>query len=107
MSRIRVASLSKLPESLAYPITLEDETEITLIRVGSEVFALFDRCSHEDFPLSLGKILPEQCRIKCRAHGAEFDLRSGRALCAPAFAPVKTYAVIIAGDDVYIEYDED
>ena len=107
MSKVRVASLSRLPENLTYPITLADDTEITLVRVGSEVFALYDRCSHEDIPLSQGKVLPEQCRIKCRAHGAEFDLRSGRALCAPAFAPVRTYSVSIDGDDVYIDYDDD
>jgi 3-phenylpropionate/trans-cinnamate dioxygenase ferredoxin subunit len=100
--RRRVASLSQLKDGLPEPIFVEDE-EIVLIRTGDKVFALFDRCSHQDFPLSLGKV--DGGRIKCAAHGAEFDLASGKALCAPAFAPVQTYPVEIEGDDVYIEID--
>jgi 3-phenylpropionate/trans-cinnamate dioxygenase ferredoxin subunit len=100
--RRRVASLSQLKDGLPEPIFVEDE-EIVLIRRGDKVYALFDRCSHQDFPLSLGKV--DGGRIKCAAHGAEFDLESGRALCAPAFAPVTTYPVEIDGDDVYIEIE--
>jgi 3-phenylpropionate/trans-cinnamate dioxygenase ferredoxin subunit len=100
----RVASLSQLKDGLPDPIYVEDE-EIVLIRTGDKVYALFDRCSHQDFPLSLGKVDSAQCRIKCAAHGAEFDLASGKAMTAPAFAPVQTYPVEINGDDVYIEID--
>jgi len=100
--RRRVASLSQLKDGLPLPIFVEDE-EIVLIKSGDNVYALFDRCSHQDFPLSLGKV--EGPRIKCAAHGAEFDLASGKALCAPAFAPVQTYPVEIEGDDVFIEID--
>lgn len=98
----RVASLSQLPEGKPYPIFVEDD-ELVLIRVGAQVFALYDRCSHQDFPLSLGSV--RDGRIKCAAHGAEFELASGKALCAPAFAPVETYPVSIDGDDVYVEID--
>lgn len=98
----RVASLSQLKDGLPLPIFVDDE-EIVLIKSGDSVYAMFDRCSHQDFPLSLGKV--DAGRIKCAAHGAEFDLASGKALCAPAFAPVRTYPVEIDGDDVYIEID--
>ena len=100
--RRRVASLSQLKDGLPEPIFVDDE-EIVLIKSGGQVFALYDRCSHQDFPLSLGKV--DGGRIKCAAHGAEFDLATGKALCAPAFAPVQTYPVKIDGDDVYIEID--
>ena len=100
--KVRVASLSRIPENLSYPITVEDE-EIVLFKQDGKVYALFDRCSHADFPLSQGQVLPGI--IKCRAHGAEFDLCTGKALCAPAFAPVKVYDVVIEGDDVFLELD--
>lgn len=100
--RYRVASLCAMREGLTYPVTVEDE-DIVLVRQGERVFALFDQCSHADFPLSLGQVLPG--KIKCRAHGAEFDLASGRALCAPAYTPVKPYEVEIDGDEVYIVLD--
>lgn len=100
--RRRVASLSQLRDGLPLPIFVDDE-EIIIVKSGDKVYALFDRCSHQDFPLSLGKV--DGTRIKCAAHGAEFDLASGKALCAPAFAPVRTYPVEVEGDDVYIEID--
>lgn len=100
--RRRVASLAGMREGLTYPVTVDD-TDIVLIRQGARVYALHDQCSHADFPLSLGQVLPG--KIKCRAHGAEFDLASGRALCAPAYTPVKPYDVEIEGDDVFVVLD--
>ncbi len=100
--RRKVGQLSQLKEGLPYPIFV-DEEEIVLILSGGTVYALYDRCSHQDFPLSLGQV--GGGRIKCAAHGAEFDLASGKAMCAPAFAPVQTFPVEVEGDDVYIEID--
>ena len=100
MSKHKVAVLDQLPDGLTFPVTVDDE-EIVLIRQGDEVFALEDCCSHADVPLAQGKVLPG--RIKCRAHGAEFCLRTGKALVAPAFAPVKTYDVTVENGDVYLE----
>jgi 3-phenylpropionate/trans-cinnamate dioxygenase ferredoxin subunit len=102
VSRHRVAALSQLRENLPHPITVEDD-EFVLIRVGERVFCLYDRCSHQDFPLSLGKV--HGCTITCSAHGAQFDLASGKALTAPAFAPVETYPVTVEGDDVYVDLE--
>jgi 3-phenylpropionate/trans-cinnamate dioxygenase ferredoxin component len=97
--RKRVASLSAMRENLTYPITV-DEEDIVLVRQGATVYALHDQCSHADFPLSLGLITPG--KIKCKAHGAEFDLATGKALCAPAYTAVQAYATEIDGDDVFL-----
>ena len=97
----RVCSLDQLEEGKTFP-TEVDEYEILLVRSGDEVFALEDRCSHADIPLALGNILPEQ-RIKCQVHGAEFCLRTGKPLCAPAFAPVRTFAVKVEDDGVWVD----
>jgi 3-phenylpropionate/trans-cinnamate dioxygenase ferredoxin subunit len=71
-----------------------------LIRVGEQVYALEDICSHQDFPLSHGTATSE--RITCAAHGAEFCLKTGKPLKPPAFAPVRTFAVKIEAGDVWI-----
>lgn len=101
----RVASLEKMPQGKAWPITVEEE-DIMLVRFGERVFAIEDRCSHQDFPLSQGEIDSEDCTVRCRAHGATFDLSSGKALKAPAFAPVPVYNVKVEGDDVFLEMDD-
>ena len=100
--RQRVCGLAELKEGRPYPVTVDDD-EFVIILSGGNVYAMYDRCSHQDFPLSLGSV--GNGRIKCAAHGAEFDLATGKAMCAPAFAPVSVYPVTVEGDDVFIEID--
>ncbi|MCF8534987.1 MAG: non-heme iron oxygenase ferredoxin subunit [Candidatus Nanopelagicaceae bacterium] len=74
---------------------------ICVARVGDEVFAIGDTCSHSDASLSEGDIT--DFKIECWLHGAEFDLRTGTALTLPAVQPVDVYAVSVDGDSVTVE----
>ncbi len=74
---------------------------ICVARVGDEVFAIGDVCSHSDASLAEGDIT--DFKIECWLHGAEFDLRTGEALTPPAVAPVKSYSVTVDGDSVTVE----
>jgi 3-phenylpropionate/trans-cinnamate dioxygenase ferredoxin subunit len=79
----------------------KDGKTICVARVGEEVFAIDDTCSHSDASLSEGDV--SEFKIECWLHGAEFDLRTGEALTPPAVAPVKTYKVRVDGDSVTVE----
>jgi len=70
---------------------------------GGELFAIEDRCSHDDGPLCLGNWDAETCVAVCPRHGASFDLRSGRALSLPAYLPVRTFPVRVEDGVVKIE----
>ena len=84
------------------PVRIEKNGEsICVARVGDEVFAIGDVCSHSDASLSEGDIT--DFKIDCWLHGAEFDLRTGEALTPPAVAPIKTYSVTVDGDSVTVE----
>ena len=84
------------------PVRIEKNGEsICVARVGDQVFAIGDVCSHSDASLSEGDIT--DFKIECWLHGAEFDLRTGEALTPPAVAPVKTYSVTVDGDSVTVE----
>lgn len=84
------------------PLRIEKNGEaICVARVGDEVFAIGDTCSHSDASLAEGDIT--DFKIECWLHGAEFDLRTGEALTPPAVAPVKSYEVIVDGDSVTVE----
>ena len=78
-----------------------DGVAVCVARVGDEVFAIGDTCSHSDAALSEGDIT--EYRIECWLHGAEFDLRTGEALTPPAVVPVKIYPVTVDGDSVTVE----
>jgi 3-phenylpropionate/trans-cinnamate dioxygenase ferredoxin subunit len=97
MSDLSLATLTE-----GKPLRIEKNGEsICLTRVGSEVFAISDTCSHSEASLSEGDI--EGFKIECWLHGAEFDVRTGEALTPPAVAPVKSYPVTIDGDSVTVE----
>jgi 3-phenylpropionate/trans-cinnamate dioxygenase ferredoxin subunit len=84
------------------PVRIEKDGEsICVTRIGDEVFAIGDTCSHSDASLSEGDIT--DFKIECWLHGAEFDLRTGEALTPPAVMPVKKYSVSVDGDSVTIE----
>ena len=84
------------------PIKIEkDGRAICVARVGDEVFAVDDTCSHSDASLSEGDIT--DFKIECWLHGAEFDLRTGEALTPPAVAPLKTFSVSVDGDSVTVD----
>ena len=84
------------------PIKVEkDGKTICVARVGDEVFAVDDTCSHSDASLSEGDVT--DFKIECWLHGAEFDLRTGEALTPPAVAPLHTYGVHVDGDSVTVE----
>lgn len=75
--------------------------DICVARVGDEVFAIEDNCSHQDAALSEGE--QNGYKIECWLHSAEFDLRTGDALTPPASQPVKTYPVSVDGNNVVVE----
>lgn len=84
------------------PVRIEKNGEsLCIAKVGGEVFAISDVCSHSDASLAEGEV--SGFKIECWLHGAEFDLRTGAALTPPAVAPVKTYPVTIDGDSVTVE----
>jgi 3-phenylpropionate/trans-cinnamate dioxygenase ferredoxin subunit len=97
-----MADLSFAELETGKPVKLEKAGRtICVTRVGDEVFAIDDTCSHSDASLAEGEVT--DFKIECWLHGAEFDLRTGEALTPPAVAPVKTYPVIVDGDSVTVE----
>jgi 3-phenylpropionate/trans-cinnamate dioxygenase ferredoxin subunit len=93
-------SLAALVEGKPVKIEKDGKT-ICVARVGNEVFAVDDTCSHSDASLSEGDVT--NFTIECWLHGAEFDLRTGEALTPPAIAPLKTYEIHVDGDSVTVE----
>ena len=75
--------------------------ELCIARVGNEIFAIEDNCTHQDAALSEGE--QNGYKIECWLHSAEFDLRTGEALTPPAVQAVKTFPVKIDGNNVVVE----
>jgi len=100
---VRAAALSDCLEDGCLRGVEVGGEEVVLIRWEGEIFALEDRCSHQDFPLSEGEVA--NGRIECVFHGAKFDVRTGKAVQLPAVKPVRTFPVEIRGDEVFVQVD--
>jgi 3-phenylpropionate/trans-cinnamate dioxygenase ferredoxin subunit len=96
---VKVCMLDELPDEGAIGVTIGD-LPVAVIRVGGEVFALRDECTHEEVPLSEGEVYDHT--VECWLHGSCFDLRTGAPTGPPATKPVATYPVKIDGDAVYV-----
>jgi 3-phenylpropionate/trans-cinnamate dioxygenase ferredoxin component len=98
---VRVASLQECEGNGCVHAATADGLEVVLVKWEDEVFALEDRCSHQDFPLSEGSV--EDGTLECVFHGARFDIRSGKAVRLPAIRPVRTYPVEIRDDEIFVD----
>ena len=78
-------------------------TSVGVYNCGGTLYAIEDRCSHDDGPLAEGEWDEELCRVICPRHGSAFDLRTGAPLSLPAFEPVETYPVIVEDGIVKVE----
>ena len=96
---VRVCALADLPEQGAIGVEVGD-LPVAVVRVGGDVFALHDVCSHEEVPLSEGEVYDHT--VECWFHSTCFDVRTGEPTGALATAPVPVYPVKVDGDDVYV-----
>jgi 3-phenylpropionate/trans-cinnamate dioxygenase ferredoxin subunit len=70
---------------------------------GGELYALEDRCSHDDGPLCEGEFDVEEGFAVCPRHGSHIDIRSGAALTLPAVFPVDTFPVVVEDGVVKVD----
>jgi len=84
-------------------VVWDGDTAILVVNLDGDVHAVEDKCTHEDFELSAGTV--EGATVECVLHGARFDLRTGEALCAPAYLPVRTFPVHVADGVVWTRDD--
>ena len=82
-----------------------EDLEIGVFNCAGTVYAIEDRCSHDDGPLVEGDLDQEECTIECPRHGSRFDLKTGKPLTLPAYVPVDTFPVIIEHETIKLEVE--
>lgn len=97
---VTVARLDDVPENGLKGVVVDDQAIVIVNREG-KIYALEDRCSHEEFPLSAGDLASGE--ITCSLHGARFDIETGQPRALPAVLPVKTYEVRVEGDEIRVD----
>ena len=88
-----------------YPLLVTiGETEIALCRVGDEVYAVENFCTHACARLSDGMMRDHE--LLCPLHGGSFDVRTGAPVELPCDEPVRTFPTRIDQDNVFVKVGE-
>jgi 3-phenylpropionate/trans-cinnamate dioxygenase ferredoxin component len=100
-----VAKLDELEDGGIKQVVVKGEP-VGLYRIGADVYAIHDVCTHEQTYLSDGEFEPEEFEVECPLHGSRFDVRDGSVRILPATKPVAAYDVKIEGDLVMVAVRE-
>ena len=96
-----VAHVDDVPEGELLRVERGDGEPVCLANLGGEIVAVSDTCTHQDFPLSMGALLPDGT-IECAWHGARFDCRTGAVRRLPADEPLPVYDVRVRDGAIYV-----
>ena len=106
--KIDVCPAAELPDGAMKLIdaeTSEGAAKIGVFNCGGTLYAIEDRCSHDDGSLLEGEVDLATCTVECPRHGSVFELRTGTPVNLPAYVPVDTFPVIIEDDTIKLEVE--
>jgi 3-phenylpropionate/trans-cinnamate dioxygenase ferredoxin subunit len=101
---VAVAKVEDVPPGEVRPFDTEGGS-VAVCNADGELYAVQDLCTHDGGPLGEG--LLEGCAIECPRHGAQFDVRSGEVLRAPAYLPIRTFPVRVEDGWIEVEVELD
>ena len=96
-----VCPLEELPPGTV-KIVQTGTVAVGVYNCDGELYALEDRCTHDDGPLCEGDFDCDEKVAVCPRHGARFDITTGRALTLPAYIPVGTFPVRVRDDGIVV-----
>jgi 3-phenylpropionate/trans-cinnamate dioxygenase ferredoxin subunit len=98
--------LAEITEGEALRVEVDGLPALALVRIEDDVYAIGDRCTHQDVSLSEGEIDPDDLTIECWKHGSTFSLVTGEPSALPATRPTPVFDVSVRDGDVFIVIDD-
>lgn len=96
---IEIAPVDDLPDGERLFVDIGD-TPVVIFNIAGQFFAIGDLCTHDDGPLGDGDI--EGFNVVCPRHGAEFDMRTGKAVSMPAVVDIPAYPVRVVDNMIEV-----
>jgi 3-phenylpropionate/trans-cinnamate dioxygenase ferredoxin component len=104
---IDVAPADEFPPGSSKLVVAGPAFYVGVYNCGGRLYAIEDRCSHDDGPLCEGEWDDETCTVVCPRHGSAFELATGRPRSLPAYLPVQTYPVKVVDGVVKVDVGGD
>jgi 3-phenylpropionate/trans-cinnamate dioxygenase ferredoxin subunit len=78
---------------------------VAVVRIGDDVYAIGDTCSHADVSLSEGEVFCDAKELECWKHGSSFSLVTGEPSTLPATKPVPVYVARVVDGNVEVDVE--
>ncbi len=75
---------------------------VAVVRVGDDVYAIGDVCSHANVSLADGEVWCDELELECPKHASAFSLITGVPSTLPATQPVDVYGTSVVDGRVFV-----
>ncbi|MFZ1490530.1 MAG: Rieske 2Fe-2S domain-containing protein [Ilumatobacteraceae bacterium] len=96
-----VCALADLAPGTARRVEV-DGVAVAVVRIGDDVYAIGDTCSHGNASLAEGEVWCDERELECPKHGSMFSLTTGEPATLPATQPVPVFVAAVVGNDVVV-----
>ena len=107
MEYIRVADKAELPENKMIVVVVGGK-EVLLANIDGSYYAIANKCTHLGGSLSKGSL--DGSVVTCPKHGAQFDVKTGKAVANAKIGFIKMnvkdeerYMVKVEGTDIFVK----
>jgi len=102
-SVVRVCAQAEIaPDSVkAYEV---GDRRLAVFNIGGKFYVTDDECTHAAASLADGMLDGDV--IECSLHFGAFDVKTGEVKATPCTIPLRTYQVLLQGDDVFVDLDK-
>ena len=101
---VRVCAQSEVGPDTAKAYEIGDK-RLAVYNLGGEFYVTDDECTHASASLADGIL--EDGIIECTLHFGAFDVKTGAVKAPPCSIALRTYKVILQGEDVCVDLDRD
>lgn len=78
---------------------------LAVFSIGGNFYVTDDECTHAAASLAEGML--EGDVIECSLHFGAFHVPTGKVMQPPCSVALRTYKVLLQGDDVFVDLDKD
>jgi len=104
VAAVTVCSLDEIAPGTARKVDVGG-VAVAVVRIGDDVYALGDVCSHADVSLSEGEVWCQEREIECPKHGSAFSLLTGEPATLPATQPVPVFVACVVDGQIVVTVD--
>jgi 3-phenylpropionate/trans-cinnamate dioxygenase ferredoxin subunit len=101
MTPTSVCAFEEMPDGAARRFIV-DGIAVAVVRIGDDVYAISDVCSHANVSLSDGDVWCEERELECPKHGSAFHLETGEPSTLPATQPVAVYVATVVDGQIVV-----